>query len=159
MIYITKTTLIFAMASNGNICVICQDAIHSGDNTIVPLPCMHTYHCECIKGYVTTKHAARQNIECPVCRQTAFQHGTTEYDEFCISLTAKMPQDIKAQATSLTRPPRAQQPPQITVEIHEIRPFNAPKEEERSCSRGWIFLAFILIIIVGISVALALVYT
>jgi hypothetical protein len=159
--------LIFEMADN--LCVICQDAIVVGDNTTVPLACMHTYHRECIKGYVALKKASNQDIKCPVCQLQSFQHGTTEYNAFCMSLSDSRPSDIRSQATSLPMAvtPRSARSvsvtnvPQVSINVYEIRPFYIPDEEEKSCrcSLGFMFLIMLFIALSVISIVLVVMFT
>jgi hypothetical protein len=152
------------MASERNLCVICQDAIDVGDNTMVPLPCMHTYHRECIKVYVASKEATNQNIECPVCRQQSFQHGTMEYNAFCMSLRDSLPSDTRTQVIAHPRSVRSvteTSVPQVSISVYEIRPFHIPEQRNKGCkcSLGWIFLLVLLIVLTGISIWLVTMFT
>ncbi len=153
-----------------NFCVICQDALNVADNTVVPLPCMHTYHRECIKGYVVLKQESNQDIECPVCRLQSFRHGTTEYNAFCMSLSDSRPSDIRSQATSLpmaTTPRSAHSVsvtnvPQVSINVYEIRPFTIPEEREKSfqcCSPGLMFLIMLFIALLIISIVMVVMFT
>jgi len=157
-----------------NLCVICQDSLNVADNTTVPLACMHTYHRECIKGYVALKQASNQDIKCPVCQLQSFQHGTTEYNAFCMSLSDSRPTDIRSQATSL---PMAVTPrsahsatprnvsgtsvPQVAINVYEIRPLYIPEEKEKSCrcSLGLMFVIMLFIALSIISLVLVVMFT
>jgi hypothetical protein len=152
------------MTSTGNICVICQDAIEVGDNTMVPLPCMHTYHRECIKMYVATKEAANQDIECPMCRQQSFQHGTMDYNAFCMSLRNNVPSGTTTQVVSHPRSVRSVREtslPQVSINVYEIRPLYIPdeKNKECKCTPGWIFLVILFLILTGISIGMVVMFT
>ena len=151
------------MASNdSNLCVICQEAINAIDNTTVPLPCMHTYHRECIKGYVCSKRMLQQDIDCPVCRQPAFTHGTLPYNTFCASLSDMhvLPSDVKAQASST---PRRREPStpviqHVTITIPELRPFHIPENNKKITQNKWIFLVLLLIAIVVATISLVVLH-
>jgi hypothetical protein len=148
-----------------NLCVICQDVLNVADNTVVPLACMHTYHRECIKGYVALKQASNQDIKCPVCQLQSFQYGTTEYNAFCMSLSDSRPSDIRSQATSLPTPRSVSvsvtNVPEVSINVHEIRPFYIPDEGEKSCrcSPGFIFLIILFMVLAVISIILVVMFT
>jgi hypothetical protein len=149
-------------SSDSNLCVICQEAINATDNTTVPLPCMHTYHRECIKGYVCAKQIQQQDIDCPVCRQLAFQHGTSPYLTFCASLSNanKLSSDIKGQASST---PRRREPStpviqHVVITIPELRTFHIPENNKKANQNKWIFLILLLIAIVAVTISLVVFY-
>lgn len=151
------------MASNNrNLCVICQDGFNSNDKTIVPLPCMHTYHLECIKGYVCSKQMSHQDIDCPICRQPAFQYGTPTYNVFCASLSEteahSLRSDVKVQETSLSTPRRREPSTpviqHVTITIPDLRTFNLPQNNIKSSQIKWIFLVFILIILIIVTISI-----
>lgn len=151
------------MATNDrNLCVICQEAINANDNTVVPLPCMHTYHRECIKGYVCSKQMLHQDIDCPVCRQLAFQHGTTQYNIFCASLSNVhiLSSDVKGQASST---PRRREPStpvieEVSITIPELRPFYTPEHNKKATQRKWIFLILLLVAIITATISVVVLY-
>lgn len=152
------------MASNdSNLCVICQEAINANDNTVVPLPCMHTYHRECIKGYVCSKQMVHQDIDCPVCRLLAFQHGTTQYNIFCASLSNVhiLSSDVKGQTSTST--PRRREPStpvieQVAITIPELRQFCIPEHNKKATHKKWLFLVLLLVAIIVVTISLVVFY-
>ena len=51
--------------SNNHICSICQEEL---DNTRIYTPCIHGYHDNCIKTYITTQITNYKELVCPDCR-------------------------------------------------------------------------------------------
>lgn len=102
------------MTSTEQVCVVCQEPLVVNNN-VVPLPCMHTYHRECLKGYVTSKRQCRADVDCPICRQVAFHFGTDPYDEFHMSLCE--PHEVQQILPRPITPIR-----HVTVQIHQVRP-------------------------------------
>ncbi len=141
--------------ANNNVCVICQDGIcvEQCKDAIVPLPCMHVFHRECLTPYIRMKLASRADIVCPVCREVSFLHNSQEYNEFCASLGIQaLPSDVKAVASTGQ--------PHIRINIPEIRPFEnqdtthlqiiVEDKPNNSCCMWFLILLFIAIIIVTI---------
>lgn len=149
------------MANNKNMCVVCQDVIDNNDISTIPLPCMHTYHRECITAYVTIKMKKKEHVDCPVCRQVSYHYGTNSYDEFYRGLV-----DVKATASSnndVNAPTALTKPPQVVVHVHQVIPFDgnsvvAIQQKSMISTRlKYIFasmLTIILLVITGVLVAL-----
>ena len=69
------------MTADRGKCGICQFAL-DGTETENALLCGHTYHRYCIDSYATHKMISLENLECPVCKQTASQINALVHQAF-----------------------------------------------------------------------------
>ena len=51
-----------------DICTICMNNYIKND-TLMELPCKHSFHCDCIKTYLN-----KYNYKCPICRNDVGKH-------------------------------------------------------------------------------------
>ncbi len=50
------------MGTDPQCCAICLEDIHTDEKIAQPLPCCHTFHCNCMNQWL------QQNRSCPLCR-------------------------------------------------------------------------------------------
>ena len=73
----TKTKRIYKGGVDGDICVICHEALEVGDEIYTHTDCKSKFHMSCIKKWC----AGKLNCPCPVCRGTVIPLNENELIE------------------------------------------------------------------------------